>query len=79
MITHITTINLISNVTTSFRYSYLSIYMFISKPNVFGIVDFIIVSTVKPVSSSHQREAQKMAALGKWLLDRGAYQYTIKV
>ena len=29
----------------------------------------------KPVLSSHPREAQKLAAYGKWLLSGGEYQY----
>jgi len=35
--------------------------------------------TVKPVLSSHPREAHKVAAYGRWLLNRGEYQYKIKV
>jgi len=47
---------------------------------------YIIVSslwldkhTVKPVLSSHTREAQKVAALGRWLLNRGEYQYKFNI
>ena len=29
--------------------------------------------------SSHTREAQKMAALGRWLLNRGEYQYKFNI
>ena len=35
--------------------------------------------TVKPVLSSHPREAQKVAAEGRWLLSSGEYQYKINV
>jgi len=35
--------------------------------------------TVKPVLSSHQWEAQKVAAYGRWLLNGGEHQYKIKV
>jgi len=38
-----------------------------------------LYSTVKPVLSSHTREAQKVAAKGRWLLNRGEYQYKISV
>jgi len=31
------------------------------------------------VLGSHAGEAQKVAALGRWLLSGGAYQYKIKV
>jgi len=31
------------------------------------------------VLSSHTREAQKVAAKGRWLLNRGEYQYKINV
>jgi len=31
-------------------------------------------NTVKSVLSSHTREAQKVAAKGRWLLNRGEYQ-----
>ena len=35
--------------------------------------------TVKPVLSSHTREAQKVAAYGRWLLNRGEYQYKFNI
>jgi len=35
--------------------------------------------TVKHVLSSHTREAQNVAAEGRWLLNRGEYQYKINV
>ena len=35
--------------------------------------------TVKPVLNSHTREAQKVAAKGRWLLNRVEYQYKINI
>jgi len=37
------------------------------------------ILTVKPVLSSHPREAKKMASYGKWLFNGGEYQNKIKV
>jgi len=39
----------------------------------------LLAFTVKLVLSSHSRVAQKVAALGRWLLSGGEYQYKIKV
>ena len=41
---------------------------------VFYLVNNRFSYTVKPVLSSHTREAQKVAAYGRWL-NRGEYQY----
>ena len=38
-----------------------------------------LVNTVTPVLSSHTREAQKVAASGRWLLTRGEYQYKFNI
>jgi len=35
--------------------------------------------TVIPVLNSHTREAQKVAAYGRWLLNRGEHQYKINI
>jgi len=39
----------------------------------------VFKTTVKPLLSSHTREAQKVAAQGRWLLNRGEYQYKINI
>jgi len=39
----------------------------------------ILLCTIKPVLGSHPREAQKVAAYGRWLLSGGEYQYKIYV
>jgi len=58
-----------------FKHLILYLTVFCNKCLWISPIDIDYLTTFKPVLSSHTREAQNVAALGRWLLNRGEYQY----